>query len=271
VLELLLLAPRRRFLDGRADVAAAFSLRRLRSQYRGALVRVRRSSDNLEADFGVGPSDVDWSAVSGFTGGSPGYLSKWYDQSGNARHVLQGSAAAQPQIGPLANGLAGVTFDGATHALVSGAFTVNQPTSFNIVYRQVSQTQASLQNVFDGLTGDNQTLYGTTSGQENRLYAGNAGPNGDTGVSMPVGARGAVGGTFNGVSSLLEVNALTIASFTGDAGANSLDGLTLGTHGGLTATRFDHVELQELVLWNTGHGSAPLKADNAAMRAAWRF
>jgi len=51
-------------LDGLPASAAAFSLRRLRSAYAGPAVRVRRSSDNAEADIGFTPAgDLDTRAL----------------------------------------------------------------------------------------------------------------------------------------------------------------------------------------------------------------
>jgi hypothetical protein len=259
------------FLDGRSDVAAAFSSRRLRYGYTGHLVRVRRSSDSEEQDFGAGLPRLDWSVVSTFIGVGSGFAVTWYDQSGNGRNVTQATAASQPLISVLGNSLPGLTFDGSNDALVSAGFSVSQPTTVNLVYRQISQTQASIQNVFDGLTADRQTLFSATAGAENRVYAGTNGPSSDAGTSMPIGTRGAVGVVFNGASSRLEVNASTVASFTGDPSTNGLDGLTIGTRGGLTATRFDNIELQEFILFNTAHAQALVQADNAAMRAAWGF
>lgn len=272
MLDLLLLAPKRRFLDGRSDVAAAFSGRRLRTQYRGALMRVRRSSDNLEADFGVGQAGVDWDALSGFIGGGSGYVSKWYDQSGNGHDLLQASASAQPQIGLLTNGLPGMTFDGLNDMLVTASFALSQPCSFNIVYRRASDIGNAFQNIFDGVTGDTGTLYGMTGHFDNGMYANLPAPNleGDT-TTMPIGTRGAVGGTFNGAAALLEVNAARLASATGDCGANNMDGLTLGTRGGGLSSRFTNMEAQEFIAFSSGHSAAQVRADNAAMRAAWRF
>jgi hypothetical protein len=78
---------------------AAYSLRKLRSAYIGASIRVRRSSDNTETDIGfTSTGQLDGSALLAFVGGGNGFVTIWYDQSGNGRNMIQATAANQPQI-----------------------------------------------------------------------------------------------------------------------------------------------------------------------------
>ena len=57
-------------LDGISNVAAAYSLRKLRTAYAGSAVRVRRSSDSTEQDIGFdGSGEFDSAAFSSFVGG----------------------------------------------------------------------------------------------------------------------------------------------------------------------------------------------------------
>jgi hypothetical protein len=79
--------------------AAAFSMRRLSSAHTGPLMRVRRSSDNAEADIGFTlPGAMDEAALLTHCGAGNGFVVTWYDQSGNNRHFSQAVAAAQPRI-----------------------------------------------------------------------------------------------------------------------------------------------------------------------------
>jgi hypothetical protein len=93
-----------------------------------------------------------------------------------------------------------------------------------------------------------------------------------TATPMPTGTRGVVGCSFNGDLSFMEINAATVTSVavtTTGLTTPAMAGLTLGAGGDqLTPGNF---ETQEVVLFNTAHSSAQAKADNAAMRAAWRF
>jgi len=89
-------------LDQYPNAAAAYSVRKLRSAYTGSAIRVRRSSDNTEQDIGfTALGNLDTSSLLSFvgTGGTDnGFVTTWYDQSGNARNATQSTAANQPQI-----------------------------------------------------------------------------------------------------------------------------------------------------------------------------
>jgi prepilin-type N-terminal cleavage/methylation domain-containing protein len=79
--------------------AAAFSLRRLSAGYTGPAITVRRSSDNTTADVGfTATGDLDLAALTTFVGANDGFVTRWYDQSGNGRHKSQGNTARQPRI-----------------------------------------------------------------------------------------------------------------------------------------------------------------------------
>lgn len=85
-------------LDQVPGAAAAYSLRLLRSDYSGSAIRVRRSSDNAEQDIGFVNSELDTASLLSFVGAGDGFVTSWYDQSGNGNDATQGSAASQPQI-----------------------------------------------------------------------------------------------------------------------------------------------------------------------------
>lgn len=85
-------------LDSYPGASAAYSVRRLSSTYSGAALRVRRSSDNTEQDIGFVGLDLDTTALASFVGAGNGFVTKWYDQSGNNNHGLQSVASVQPQI-----------------------------------------------------------------------------------------------------------------------------------------------------------------------------
>jgi hypothetical protein len=76
----------------------AYSVRKLRAAYTGACMRVRRSSDNTEQDIGFVGNNLDTAALLSFVGAGNGFVTAWYDQSGNARNATQTTAGNQPQI-----------------------------------------------------------------------------------------------------------------------------------------------------------------------------
>jgi len=81
-----------------SNTKAAYAFRKLFSDYTGAHIRIRRSSDNQETDitfdrYGEPENDFD---IDTWLNGSTGYVRTWYDQSGNGKHLNQATAARQP-------------------------------------------------------------------------------------------------------------------------------------------------------------------------------
>ena len=85
-------------LDIYGGAAAAYSLRSL-SKDTIDVVRVRRSVDNAESDFTADEiTDGTLLAWVGNTASDNGFVTTWYDQSGNSNDATQGTAANQPKI-----------------------------------------------------------------------------------------------------------------------------------------------------------------------------
>jgi hypothetical protein len=109
-------------LDSYPNAAAAYSLRQLRGTYTGDAIRVRRASDNTEQDIGFVNNELDTSALTTFCSGTNGFVTTWYDQSGNSLNATQSTALQQPQIvsaGSLLieNGKPCIVFDGSSDNL----------------------------------------------------------------------------------------------------------------------------------------------------------
>lgn len=109
-----------------AAPTAAFATFKLKWSYAGACIRVRRSSDNAEQDIGFINGSLDTNALLSWCGAGDGFVTKWYDQSGNARHWAQATAASQPKIvaaGALIadiNGLPSLRFNGSSNWMSAG-------------------------------------------------------------------------------------------------------------------------------------------------------
>jgi hypothetical protein len=88
-------------LDIYGSAAAAYSLRKLRTTYSGSAIRVRRT-DLAESDIGfTSTGALDTTSLLAFTGTGAldnGFITTWYDQSGNGRNALQSTAIRQPQL-----------------------------------------------------------------------------------------------------------------------------------------------------------------------------
>ncbi len=82
---------------------AAYSLRKVLNFYNGPVLNVRRN-DNTTQDIGFLPNgELDETSLLAFVGSGSGYVTRWYDQSGNAKHGIISEATDQPLI--VSNGL----------------------------------------------------------------------------------------------------------------------------------------------------------------------
>lgn len=71
-------------LDLYPSAARAYSVRKLRTAYTGYCLRVYRSSDAATQDIGFTVNgDLDTASLKTFIGSNSGYVTIWYDQSGN--------------------------------------------------------------------------------------------------------------------------------------------------------------------------------------------
>jgi len=85
-------------LDTYSGAAAAYSLRKLRTAYTGDAIRVRRASDNTEQNIGFVNNVLDTASLTSFCSGTNGFVTTWYDQSGNGYDATQSTGANQPRI-----------------------------------------------------------------------------------------------------------------------------------------------------------------------------
>ena len=86
-------------LDAFPNAQAAYSLRKLRSGYTGSCIQVRRNSDNTTQNIGFVNNLVDTASILSFVGAtSSGFVTTWYDQSGNNVNLIQNTAAKQATI-----------------------------------------------------------------------------------------------------------------------------------------------------------------------------
>jgi hypothetical protein len=80
------------------DNRVAYSVRKLRTAYTGNCMRVRNGS-SVELDIGFDSSgNLDESALLTHCGSGDGYVTIWYDQSGNGYNMVQATTSRQPLI-----------------------------------------------------------------------------------------------------------------------------------------------------------------------------
>lgn len=121
--------------DATPSIVAAFGMRRLLTSYSGPLLRLRRASDNAEADFGAtGGGDLDTAAISAWLGAAAGYARTWYDQSDGGRHAAQATAASQPlYVASAQNGRPAIRDNGGGQHLSFGSVAMS---SFTVILAQ---------------------------------------------------------------------------------------------------------------------------------------
>jgi len=87
-------------LDQYSGATAAYSLRKVRNAYSGNCIIVRRdgASPGSQAIGFNASGELDTTAIISFCGSNNGFVTRWYDQSGNSNDLVQNSTTAQPKI-----------------------------------------------------------------------------------------------------------------------------------------------------------------------------
>lgn len=212
------------FFDQFGTPAAAYSLRDL-SGTNSAVINVRRSSDNTQADFT--PTEITDGTLTAWVGvGNDGLVTTWYDQAG-LNDATQATDIAQPLIvesGALVtkNGLPAVKSTAKT-VLLETSFSVNA----NPLYSFAVFTQG---------TGSNTGVFGQWSPTNDFLLSGayffapadigasifdsgGSRVNLQTGSVLPSGEQALLGLNLDGAIKIIK------------------NGSTIGTSGAITNTR----------------------------------
>jgi hypothetical protein len=232
-------------LDLYPNAAAAYSLRKLRGAYTGNSIRVRRT-DNTEQDIGFAiDGSLDTTALLAFTGTGAlnnGFVTTWYDQSGNARNATQTTAITQPQIVSagsvvLENSLPSVNF-ATSKEIQTGAFAsvISQPNTYFITVNKVNHSGYLFET--SGAGGRQ------AQGDDTWIFAGSAAfgfyPN------AYLNSQQIFTVLFDGSNSISRMNGVSVGS--GNPGTNGQAGLRIGR--GLT-----NFKLQEFVIYSSNQTS----------------
>lgn len=138
--------------------AALYGMKRFLSSYTGSLIRLRRDSDDAEADIGYDAVTglLDTAAVASHLGAANGFVVTWYDQSGNGKDATQATAAAQPAYAATGvNSLPAISFDGSDDGFGVSSFAFTG----GVTVIQAYQVEAG---------GSSYTLFNKTSGNVGR-------------------------------------------------------------------------------------------------------
>ncbi len=260
--------------DSLAAPFRAHSLRRLRSAYTGAAIKVRRSSDNTEQDITFNSDGtLNTTALLAFAGSGSAYVTTWYDQSGNARHLAQATTAAQPRIVNAGavdtlNSKPSVVFDGTDDYLAQTAAGLYAAGSASVALVGMAQP-ASGSTLFTEIGPNNSNSYRPYrigAGASSPLWRGSLTANSASVYSLAATAGDT---TFDGTQHQSFVvdtgttmafwrdQAVGLAATAATRGAvPTLSRTSLGASGYDTPSGFSTAGIQELVAWGADVSSS---------------
>jgi len=169
-------------------------------------------------------------------------VDQWDDVSGNENHLKQATALDKPQ--KQADG--SILFDGIRQFLKADAFTLVQPETIYILFKQI--TWVNTDRVFDGNIISGGTLQQTSATPQLRIFSGSAVGN----VSLALDTYGIISSVFNSTNSVIQLDNNT--PVTGDAGTNNMNGLTLGANGGNTG--WSNIQVKEIFIFDADHDAS---------------
>ena len=143
-----------------SGASLGLSLELLDKDYSGFCIKVRRSSDNAELDIGFVNNELDTASLLTFVGSGNGFVSIWYDQSGEGNNLLQTLASKQPQIAIngvviLENGKPAMEFDGVDDFF----FTDNYAVELSANDAQVFAVNTPVYGIYLLTEGDSVSPY----------------------------------------------------------------------------------------------------------------
>lgn len=244
-------------LDTYTGANVAYSVRKLRAAYTGSAIRVRRSSDNTEQDIGFDTvGNLNETALTTFVGANNGFVTTWYDQSGNANNATQTTAANQPQI--VSSGsviLAGtrptMQFDGSNDFFTNETINLSQPIT-RFTTAQVTDIMSKASVFTDSNSANRFVLYSGTGGDNLGNFASSYG---GASLTTPNNTnRNLFYELANSGSNALALNGNT--EITGNNGLLGMNKLSIGNlRLTLVPTYYLKGNFQELVIYNSNQSA----------------
>ena len=217
--------------------SAAYSLRNL-IDTTTSVVRVRRSSDNTEQDFTA--TEITDGTLTTFTGANDGFVTTWYDQSGNTNNVTQITAVNQPKL--VDNGVV-ILNNGEPIFIFNNDYLLNSSININQPYTtfDVSQASAIQSNVVIGNGNSNSQYY---SSNETRSMYNGAVLNGGIYTANATDLCFALANNTQSAIALNSENAIV-----GNAGSANIASMSLGAQ--VSGTLGLNGSMQEFIIYPT--------------------
>lgn len=235
-------------LDIYPNAAAAYSLRKLRNAYAGNAIRVRRSSDNTEQNIGFVNNVLDTTSLLSFCGVGNGFITTWYDQSGNAKDATQTTASNQPQIvlnGAMitTGGKNSIKFDGTNDRLDASTLTTGNPKSIFVATK--NDYLGFIERVlFDSVTTSQAIFYKRGDDKIEIAFGVAAGSNYTMTTNFVLYSV-----MHNGASSNAFVNSTTQFYTNANWGTNAFNGLRIAATRGNAPTLFYIGNISEFIVY----------------------
>ena len=152
-------------LQDYANAQAAYSLRKLNSNYTGNAIQVRNDSGTLLNIGFDSNGDLDTASILTHIGSGDGQVTTWYDQSGNGRNATQTTTGLMPKIAEAGvvltvNGKPAIDWN--TDQLDTASFAPNPNGAYN--FALVSQYDFVTPNTQASVTG-----WASSTGNQNYL------------------------------------------------------------------------------------------------------
>ena len=182
-----------------------------------------------------------------------GFVSTWYDQSGNANNATQATTTAQPKIvsaGSLVTG--GLDFDGVDDFFETSLVPPNAATLIGVANWDVEDQTRMIIGARDGLT-QRSYLSQASSGQSAIGVSSSALTDGH----IVAGDDYLLFGAYSGSTRLLSTNGSVISDSLGSAPNNTIQGYSVGAFNtaGTNASFMDGT-LAEVIVYNSDQSSS---------------
>lgn len=161
-------------LDAIDNVFSACFLKQVTALWAGALVRLRRSTDNIEQDFFAADDQwIDTAEITTWLAGATAHVVRVYDQFGFGRDVFQSSASLQPTLD-----MSGTRPSFVMNGTRRMGYAVSGVGSVTGMFRNVSAASSIAIRKYDSLAAPGSMLaIGTgTTGTRVHIFSLNTGP-----------------------------------------------------------------------------------------------
>jgi len=182
------------------------------------------------------------------SGANSGYVTKWYDQSGNSHDLSQSTTANQPRIinaGVIdnINNRPAIHTDGSSQNLTTSSFVVSQPNTRASVIQFDSVTNAGGQVLIDSSNSSLGFSLFINTGPSLWKYAGTS--IGPLSATLSANNQGTVIEVAKGSTTYIRYNGTSTTN--GDIGSNAMDGITVG--GKRDQTNYTIAHFGELIIF----------------------